>query len=653
MTTPNPIRPALPKPKPPRRAAIWAILTYGLWFLTTAALVALTLVDLRTLNAPHNVLGSGSFCADLVFNIWGLIAVSYFALLKINLIKWKGVRRLLFSSFAILMLMGRPFTTLFEPFFIKIDDQLIYAILFVMTPPIMLIIGTVCFTLIFLLMLLVVNLICFPIALFFSSIRAIEHDFIIHRYGQQGMIGYINRFHYWLRGETVPIQPDDSKGARFASLEEIISIWKQDGASFGFINNAPVQLNTNKHILIMASTRSGKGVCLIIPHLLTYSGSAFVLDPKGENARATGRQRATLNDRVYYLDPFGISGKPQARFNPLSRFTPYNMETESKALATALILGERDHWTASAQQLLAAMILFVYVTPEIPLEQKDLPTVRRLLLGSVDKVLSAMLEMPDANGLLADLAASFLKTPEKEFGSIVSTAQRETDILDNPFIVATLSATGPGEHVDFAEWHDGTMTVYLCLSAPKFPVFNRWLRLVLTSALDEMTDTLNPPSQPVCFMLDELATLGHLAAVENAVGLAAGYGVQLVTVFQDVAQMRDLYKGRWASFIGNAGIRAVFNLDDYDTAQYWSNFIGSHVVNSFSVQEDIYGFNKGHSSNETFRPLLSPEEIMLYFAEHKMLVLPQGSHPIITNRVPYFRDPRLSGLWDDPRSTTA
>ena len=137
-----------------------------------------------------------------------------------------------------------------------------------------------------------------------------------------------------------------------------------------------------------------------------------------------------------------------------------------------------------------------------------------------------------------------------------------------------MSAAGAGAEVDFKDWHFGTMTVFLCLSAPKFPVFNCWLRLVLTSALDKMTDTLNPPAQPVCFMLDELATLGHVTSVETAVGLAAGYGIQLVTIFQDVAQMRDLYKGRWASFIGNAGVRALFNLDDYDSADYWSKPVG-------------------------------------------------------------------------------
>ena len=193
------------------------------------------------------------------------------------------------------------------------------------------------------------------------------------------------------------------------------------------------------------------------------------------------------------------------------------------------------------------------------------------------------------------------------------------------------------------------MTVYLCLSAPKFPVFNRWLRLVLTSALDEMTETLDPPPLPVCFMLDELATLGHVQPIENAIGLAAGYGVQLICVFQDVAQMRDLYKGRWASFIGNAGVRALFSLDDYDTAKYWSDFVGGRIVATHSQQQDNYGLSQGQNVGETMRPLLSPEEIMLQFGHGRMLVLPQGKRPVVTERFAYWDDPALNGLWDDPR----
>lgn len=406
----------------------------------------------------------------------------------------------------------------------------------------------------------------------------------------------------------------------------------------------------------MPSTRSGKGVSLIIPHLLRYAGSAFVLDPKGENARATGRQRAAMNNKVHYLDPFGISGKPKARFNPLSRLTLENMEAESKALASALVMGQqqsgttvRDHWSASAQQLIAFLIMHVFSSDTISADKKDLPTMRRLLLKDLNAVLKEMLQSPVGDGLLAALAASFLNTPEKELGSIISTAQRETEILDNPFIATCLSASGNGKEVNFGDWKTNTMTVYLCLSAPKFPVFNRWLRLVLTAALDEMTDTLNPPTLPVCFMLDELATLGHLSIVENAIGLSAGYGVQLFTVFQDTAQMKDLYRGRWASFVGNAGVRALFNLDDYETAKYWSDTLGAQLVQTKNEQQDIYGFTKGQNVGETMRPLISPEEMMRHLAQGKMLVLPQGSRPIISDRVPYYEDNELSGLWDDPR----
>jgi len=495
--------------------------------------------------------------------------------------------------------------------------------------------------------------------LVFNQVLEFENALHVYRYQASGLSGYIVRFMLWLRNEAMPHNPpDDSKGARFATMPEIVKMHHPDAPesmAFGHIQN-PLFLKTDKHVLIMASTRSGKGVTLIIPHLLRYRGSAFVLDPKGENAKATGRRRAALNDKVYYLDPFGISGKPRARFNPLSRFTPDNCEAESKALAAALFVTgerERDHWTAAGQQLLAAMILYVYVAPDIPKDKKDLPTVRRLLLGAVKDSLNAMLPIDDADGLLRDLATSFLETPEKEFGSVVSAAQRQTEILDNPKIIACLSATGDGDEVDFAQWHRGTMTVYLCLAAPKFPVFNRWLRLVLTSALDEMTDNLDPPPLPVCFMLDELATLGHVAPIENAVGLAAGYGVQLVTVFQDVAQMRDLYKGRWASFIGNAGVRALFNLDDFETAEYWSKFTGSHLVGTQSQQQDIYGLTKAQTAGEAVRPLLSPEEIMLNFGSDKMLVLPQAAHPFITDRVPYWDDPSLKGLWDDPRRASS
>lgn len=88
------------------------------------------------------------------------------------------------------------------------------------------------------------------------------------------------------------------KSTRANRRVEVTAPTTQVGAAFGHYDGEPLFLHTDKHVLIMASTRSGKGTALIIPHLLRYAGSAFVLDPKGENARATHRQRRELNGKV-------------------------------------------------------------------------------------------------------------------------------------------------------------------------------------------------------------------------------------------------------------------------------------------------------------------------------------------------------------------
>lgn len=598
---------------------------------------------------------------NLALNVWALIAAAALAFIGVNPLGWIGGRRLIWGGIAFAVCLGRPSQGLLAHYALAyIERGLLVdlALWIVVNPFLMFLSGSAIISLVFIGITIFFSLLVGVPMTVLAHILQFERDLFLYRYHRQGFAARIVRFAYWLAGETMPApSPDESRGARFAIPAEVNKLYNPKGMAFGHVGGSPLLIHTEKHVLIMGGTRSGKGVSLIVPHLLRYRGSAFVLDPKGENARATGRHRASINDVVHYLDPFGISGKPRSRFNPLSRFTPENMEAESKALAAALVLthDNRDHWTAAGQQLLAAIILHVVTSDTIPPESRDLPTARRLLLGNIRTLLDEMARSEAAGGLVSDLAGSFQNTPEKEFGSIVSTAQRETEILDNPFIVACLSASGPGEEVDFKAWRTGTMTVYLCLSAPKFPVFNRWLRLVLTSALDEMTDTLAPPPLPVCFMLDELATLGHLQPVENAVGLAAGYGIQLVTVFQDVPQMRDLYKGRWASFINNAGVRALFALDDYDTASYWSKFIGSHIVSTTSQQQDIYGLTSGQNVGETVRPLLAPEQIMQRYAAGpegtgRMLVLPEGSRPVETDKVPYFDDTALKGLWDKPRS---
>jgi type IV secretion system protein VirD4 len=68
-----------------------------------------------------------------------------------------------------------------------------------------------------------------------------------------------------------------------------------------------------EHVLCFAPTRSGKGVGLVVPTLLTWPGSCIVHDIKGENWNLTSGFRAR-HGRVLLFDP---TNAKSAAYNPL------------------------------------------------------------------------------------------------------------------------------------------------------------------------------------------------------------------------------------------------------------------------------------------------------------------------------------------------
>src|SRR5690606_2717940 len=55
-----------------------------------------------------------------------------------------------------------------------------------------------------------------------------------------------------------------------------------------------------EHVFVFAPTRSGKGVGLVIPTLLTWRGSVLVLDIKGENWKLTSGWRSKFSHAIYF-----------------------------------------------------------------------------------------------------------------------------------------------------------------------------------------------------------------------------------------------------------------------------------------------------------------------------------------------------------------
>jgi type IV secretion system protein VirD4 len=167
--------------------------------------------------------------------------------------------------------------------------------------------------------------------------------------------------------------------ARFATRQEAAPLLQnRDGLLIGRDAKTGKLLRYDgpAHLLTMAPTRTGKGVGTIVPNLLTLNRSVVCIDPKGENARITGRARNGFGP-VHILDPFGVTGQPSAAFNPLAGLDPHSLDVAEDAatLADALVYdapGEAGeaHWNEEAKALIAGFAL--YIVSEEPQERRTL-----------------------------------------------------------------------------------------------------------------------------------------------------------------------------------------------------------------------------------------------------------------------------------------
>jgi type IV secretion system protein VirD4 len=414
-----------------------------------------------------------------------------------------------------------------------------------------------------------------------------------------------------------------------------------------------LRLATDRHLLTMAPTRSGKGVSAIIPNLLTWPGAVLVIDPKGENAAVTAGRRRAMGQAVHVLDPWAITDETPASFNPLDVLDPDSPDLGDDAalIADALVhapAGDGEtHWTEEARGLLAGLVL--HVATSAPPWQRNLAQVRALLTlppAEFTTLIGLMGASAAAGGLVARAANALAQKSDRERSGVISSAQANTRFLDSPRLAATLSSSS----FALTDLKRQPVSLYLVLPAKRLRTHGRWLRLMVALTLDMMASDAAPPPRPLLFLLDEFAALGHLGAIETAMGLMAGFGVQLWPIVQDLAQLRDLYPARWASFIANAGVIQVFGVNEPGTAEYLSKMLGSRTVTvqglAASRSHSAQGEGRGGSENysRVARPLLMPDELRRLPAQQQVLFL-QGARPVLATRVLYYSDPAFAGLF--------
>lgn len=393
----------------------------------------------------------------------------------------------------------------------------------------------------------------------------------------------------------------------------------------------PIGYNDDRHITLVAGSRSGKGTTTIINNLCLWPGSSVVIDPKGENATVTARRRGQGSDYcrgmgqvVRLLDPFEAAvGVDDLRssFNPLDAIDAASEEAidEAGRIADALVVvqdkgGSDPFWEESARSLVKGLILHV-ISDEYFEGKRNLITVRQLIARGDFETVKVLEEAGETDipspfellfegmrrnerygGVIAGVGASFgnmASNSPKTFESILQTANRNTEFIDSPGMRRLL------EKSDFqlSDLKTDPAGVSLFLSLPQryMNTHYRWLRMMITLVVTEMEKTRGMPAtgHRLLLVLDEFAGLRRMEVLENAAAQIAGFGVKMLFIVQTLGQLKDIYKENWQTFLANSGLHLFAQIDDEFTRKYVSDALGET-----EIMRRTESFN---SSNSTSR----------------------------------------------------
>ena len=440
--------------------------------------------------------------------------------------------------------------------------------------------------------------------------------------------------------------------ARWARPDELkaAGLLGPDGVVLGKHERDYLRHDGPEHVLCFAPTRSGKGVGLVVPSLLTWPGSAIVHDIKGENWTLTAGYRAR-HGRVLLFDP---TNAKSAAYNPLLEVRRGEWEVRDvQNIADILVdpegsLEKRNHWEKTSHALLVGAILHVLYAEA----DKTLAGVAAFLSDPkrpIESTLAAMMKtahLGDAgpHPVIASAARELLNKSDNERSGVLSTAMSFLGLYRDP-VAAEVTRRCDWRIADMVGGKHPT-TLYLVVPPSDINRTKPLIRLILNQVGRRLTEDLQAKSNRhrLLLMLDEFPALGRLDFFESALAFMAGYGLKAFLIAQSLNQIEKAY-GPNNSILDNCHVRVSFATNDERTAKRVSDALGT--ATEMKAMKNYAGHRLspwlGHmmvSRSETARQLLTPGEIM-QLPPSDEIVMVAGIPPIRAKKARYYEDQRL------------
>jgi type IV secretion system protein VirD4 len=440
--------------------------------------------------------------------------------------------------------------------------------------------------------------------------------------------------------------------ARWATAGEAraAGLLGEDGVILGRLDQRYLRHDGPEHVLCFAPTRSGKGVGLVVPTLLTWPGSAVVHDIKGENWQLTAACRTRIGP-VLLFDP---TNPNSSAYNPLLEVRRGPTEVRDvQNIADILVdpdgaLERRSHWDKTSHSLLVGAILHVLYAET----DKTLAGVASFLADpkrTIEATLRAMMATPHlgdrVHPVVASAARELLNKSENERSGVLSTAMSFLGLYRDPIASAVTSRCD--WRIEDLVAQGRPVTLYLVVPPSDISRTRPLIRLILNQIGRRLTEGLETARQrpQLLLMLDEFPALGRLDFFEQAMAFMAGYRIKAFLIAQSLNQITKAY-GENNSILDNCHVRVAFSTNDERTARRISDSLGT--ATEMRAMKNYAGHRLspwlGHlmvSRQETARPLLTPGEVMQLPAD-EALVQVSGVPPIRAKKARFYLDRELA-----------
>ncbi|WP_319764071.1 type IV secretory system conjugative DNA transfer family protein [Maridesulfovibrio sp.] len=444
-----------------------------------------------------------------------------------------------------------------------------------------------------------------------------------------------------------------------------------------------------EHIMAFAPTRSGKGVGLVLPTLLSWGESSIILDIKGENWALTSGWRKAQGHKVMKFDPTDTTNG-SAHYNPLAEIRlggPYAIP-DAQNIASMIVdpdgKGLKDYWNKAAFGFFGGAILHCLIHFQINEGRHATLNDLSLMLADEDRDMSELFEEMLTNDHVADLQTLFgdsmseeakiairkfiaaaaremLNKADAELSGVVSTAVANMALYRDP--VVNWATSGCDFRIADLMNSEQPVSLYLVIRPSDIDRLRPLVRLILNIVLRRLTEEMEFSAGEVkanykyrlLLMLDEFTSLGKMEIFERALAFMAGYGIKSYIIVQDLAQLQSAY-GKDESIMSNCHLRIAYAPNKIETAQILSKMCGETTI--IQKKTSLSGTRSGHmnraniSISEAKRALLTPDECMRLPGAEKdrngkiikagdMLIFPAGFAPIYGKQILFFLDPEF------------